>query len=444
MDQSFSAQNFRKIIDLENRKGVYLEGRFFPSLKRITDKIKKCNSNIRHYRKINSEKKEIKECEKKDALKKKKESMCLKELEKISEKALRKDFSLDITQKIIPNGKPQYLVDSSPEQYFVIKQAQYNINRLFKVKQSNRFEIVSQVLSILGDDFPKYVIKTDIDDFYESIPHLKLYQIIDGNNLLSPPSRKFLKQLLRKYEDITGLKVGVPRGVGVSAYLSELFMREVDDALRYLPGVSYYARYVDDIIIIFVPIPNDHSRDFIKEVKDVIEGDFGLKINDSPPNNKTKCLDLRIGGSTQNIDYLGYRVFFSRGNIKTRLTRKKINRYKNRIDRALNDFVHSSKINEKAARKILVKRFRFLTGNTRLKNRKKNALVGVYYSNCHLTDIGDLIGLDKYYENEVNKIIRNSHLKRRLLAFSFEKGFLERRYSAFKTHEFVKIMKVWK
>ena len=51
LNQSFSAENFRKILDLENRKGVFLEGEFFLSLKPITEDIRECNKNIKNKKK---------------------------------------------------------------------------------------------------------------------------------------------------------------------------------------------------------------------------------------------------------------------------------------------------------------------------------------------------------------------------------------------------------
>ena len=47
LDQSFSAENFRKILDYENRKGLYLEGEYFQDIEIITEEIKKCNTEIR-------------------------------------------------------------------------------------------------------------------------------------------------------------------------------------------------------------------------------------------------------------------------------------------------------------------------------------------------------------------------------------------------------------
>ena len=40
INQSFSPENFRTIFDYENRRGVYLEGRFFPEIAKLTDEIK--------------------------------------------------------------------------------------------------------------------------------------------------------------------------------------------------------------------------------------------------------------------------------------------------------------------------------------------------------------------------------------------------------------------
>ena len=47
LDQSFSFANFRKIFDIENRKGNYLEGEFLPEVKTLSNEIKSCNSALR-------------------------------------------------------------------------------------------------------------------------------------------------------------------------------------------------------------------------------------------------------------------------------------------------------------------------------------------------------------------------------------------------------------
>ncbi len=44
--------------------------------------------------------------------------------------------------------------------------------------------------------------------------------------------------------------VGLPRGVPLSATLSEYSMKRFDRFVSTLPEVYYYARYVDDIVIV--------------------------------------------------------------------------------------------------------------------------------------------------------------------------------------------------
>ncbi len=441
LNQSFSAENFRKILDLENRKGVFLEGKFFPILKAITDDIRQCNKNIRSKKKDKTAPaNEINELyEQRKGLKERKESQLNIELQKISEKVVAPDFKIELTKKDIPGEKSLYLVKDSPEHYFTMKQIQSNMARLFGVKQANRFEIISQVKVLLADGFPKYILRTDINDFYESIPHGRLLDKINGNNLLTYFSRKILRQVLTNYKVLSGGVKGVPRGVGISAYLAELYMRDIDRAVMSLNGIIYYARYVDDIIIIFTPTADEQKRDYKDEIKKIVEGKFELKLNE----DKTFTFDLRDSNRQCELEYLGYKIFFGDGKIKTRLTVKKINKYKSRIDLTFDSYTNISKVNEKEARKLLVKRMRFLTGNTRLKNNKNNVLVGIYHSNSQLTETNDLISLDDYLRNKIGAL-HITQLRERLNKYNFKSGFEEKRFSPFKTYELQKIMKAWK
>lgn len=47
LDQSFSATNFLKIVDIENRKGNYLEGEFFPDIEEISKEIHVAKNKLR-------------------------------------------------------------------------------------------------------------------------------------------------------------------------------------------------------------------------------------------------------------------------------------------------------------------------------------------------------------------------------------------------------------
>ena len=373
-------------------------------------------------------------------LKAQKEEKLNLELEKVSKKVLASDFRIDMEQEVIPDKKPIYITKDTPEHFFALKQVQANVFRLFGIKQSNRFAIVSQVKNLLNDKFPKYVLRTDIDDFYENIPQKNLLDKINRDNLLSPFSRKILRQILKKYSELSGSDKGIPRGIGVSAYFAELYMRDIDKEIMAMDDVTYFARYVDDIIIIFIPSSRTENVDYLKELKEIIEAKYKLKLNDG----KTKSSDLlEEEQHLCSFEYLGYKFIFGNGKVKTSFPDKKVKKYKSRINLAFNHYLNLSKVNKKEARNVLVKRLRFLTGNTRLKNSKENIMVGIYYSNSQLTEKNELKKLDDFLRAKIDVKIDSPQLQERLKRYNFKAGFETRRFSPFKTHELQEIMKIW-
>lgn len=442
LDQSFSAASFRRILDQENRKGVYLEGRYFPNTVAVTEQIKQCNADIKEKKKSSSVPQDEIDTlkEKLDNLKQTKEDLLMKELQNLSDRVVDRSFEIKLKRTDIPNSKPIYTPQDTPEHYFSMKQLQRNVANLFGVKQANRSSIVAQVKALLNDRFPKYVVRMDIKDFYESIPHQSLLERINGDNLLTPFSRKLLRQILNEYKAKSGSVTGIPRGIGVSAYLAELYMRDVDKDIKALPGVTYYARYVDDIVIIFTPTATLYNVDLIDELKSIVGKKYKLALN----SDKTHVFDLRNGDSSHEFDYLGYKIHFGNGEIKTKLTKRKTAKYKKRISSAFDEYVRLSRFDEKKARKLLVKRVRYLTGNTSLLNNKNNILVGIYYSNSELTDNTDLIGLDRYLDNEINKKVSLQQVKQRLRKYSFNEGFETKKFSPFTAQDLKSIVKVWK
>ena len=407
---------------------------------KINEEIKENNTKIKKNKKLkNFEIVKILN-EKKKTLKEKKETELVRELEEISRKISCKNFEIILDKKEIPLQKPIYIVPNKPEYYFAIKQIQYNIFRLFNVKQSSRNNIVKQVIGLLEDKFPKYIIRTDITDFFESINHDPLKQKIIKNNLLTPLSRKILLGILESYKSKSNSKKGIPRGIGVSAYLAEMYMRDIDKEIMNIRGVTYYGRYVDDIIIIFSPAPTDTNRKYLAEVKNIVEKKHKIKLNP----NKTEEFDLVKSRSINSLIYLGYEIEFGTGKVVVTFPQKKIDKYRSKIRLAFDHYVNYSKVDERNARRILVKRIRFLTGNTRLANNKKNILIGVYYSNSILSNYNQLMGVDSFLNWQINHRINSRSLKKRLNKYSFTNGFKSKHFSPFNTKELSEIMKIWK
>ena len=157
-------------------------------------------------------------------------------------------FKFSLNKFVADNDKEVYTLDiASHTHLFAIKQLQYNIRHTFKVKQSNRHSILANVKTFLNSNIPVYVIRTDISSFYESIPHNRLMPMIFGNTLLSNKSKAFIKGILGEYENIKDHALvspfqGIPRGIGISSYLSELYMRDIDTNIACRKEVMYYAR----------------------------------------------------------------------------------------------------------------------------------------------------------------------------------------------------------
>lgn len=151
-------------------------------------------------------------------------------------------------------------------QLFAMKQLQTNLQKTFKVKQANRHLIMTNIKLLLKTKRPYYIIRTDVSSFFESIPQDQLRHTIMDNTLLSYKSKVFVNAILKEYEiekaklkddERDGMKdgCGVPRGIGISSLLSEIYMRDLDGSIKKRPEVIFYVRYVDDIFMLLAELP---------------------------------------------------------------------------------------------------------------------------------------------------------------------------------------------
>lgn len=469
LDQSFSAENFQNIFQIENRKGN-LKKDMFPDdyIDKIL-KIKQLKASIRE--KLSARKKgeitkeeyvrfqeetndEIKKS------KKEKDDVLYKQMKEISREVNDASFNFPVTIDY-RNGSPVYLLENNLATFYALKQLQNNVQKTFKVKQANRYHILKQIQLLLNDDFPKYVIRTDIKSFYESIPQAKLIRTIEENTLLNYQSKEFISIIIKEYEskkDILTFEKdkGIPRGVGISAYLSELYMRDIDSKIKSLNDITFYARYVDDIFIVITPhntiLPKES---YLKEIKTIVS-ESELSLNES----KTILIDMLNPKQSlsETITYLGYKFTItcpqSKYNTSINISDNKIDKYKKRIEWSFNAYNTESKYNEREARKKLFDCLRMLTGNTTLTNSKKGIKLGSYFSNSILEkkNLKDLEKLDDYLIQACDNFLTPYHklmvdkekLKTHIITkFSFCKGFQEKRFHTFHVKELAILKQTW-
>jgi len=462
LNQSFSSKTFQEIFDKENRKGKNVEKRFandFNESLQTLDNIKTLSQLIRNT--LNKNARKVLYFERKE-LKNTRNSQIKTVLEETANRIVNKKEPIELQFGDI-FGKQTYKLEESVDLFFLGKKIYENIHKTYNVKPSNRHSVLSELINHLEDRFPKFVIRTDIKNFYESVPQKKLLDKINDDHLLSILTKKFINHAFESYNSLTNqtdklIAKGLPRGVGFSAYLSELYMRKIDNSIKNLSDCVYYARYVDDIIAIFIPKHTDVDSTYLSNYRIQIEAIINeeeLELNTSKTmeyNLLKNISDIRshtinFQGITNYISnpkyitFLGYNIgsvatYKQNGevrleNLSIELSEQKIKKYKNRIKLAFLHFNQKKSHNRKVAFKLLNARIDYLTQNTKLRNNKDKVFVGIYYSNCFLNNLKSLEIIQNSLDFYINRAGLSLSEKALLKSYDFKDGFNTKKIKLF-------------
>lgn len=466
LDQSFTAYHFNEVFQIERRKGNIRKDFLPGSYLAVLEDGHRIDDEIRELKRVKRKEWTPEQKERFDELKEEfKVNLKLRRQEEskwfeaLAEKINRKGFKIKLN-KIELGDKDGFTLTDTPENFFVMKTLQYNLKKVFKVQQANRHRIMTQVRILMNESTPKYIIRTDVHHFYESIPQDKLLNMIKGNTLLSKMSVRFIWQILEEYERLKDVEepegLGVPRGVGVSAYLSEIYLRDLDERIKRRPEVVYYVRYVDDIFMILSHLPVGVSIEaYYDDIRKEFE-ELGLKLmdpDDEDQKEKLQLLDLYTflskGDKDQSgkFSYLGYQLEWLRhyveaGNqsgseliTKFNISENKKTKIRKRIDAAFKHFEEKTKYSLSEARKDLRDSLRFIAGNYRLTKSKAGVKAGIYYNNDLLTEVQVLNGFTKHlrkkdikvyptvFKDKASKERYIEGIKRMVKRFNFQKNW---------------------
>lgn len=416
-DQSFSAENYLTIFQEENRKGHIAFDTMPEPYRNIVAEIKAKKSaanEITKKKKSNRTEEDVAALEElKSSVKNKqidRDKELKNELCKYAQTANNKDFAFLITN-YTENDKQIFTIDTSQWEYFyAIKNLQRILRGLFNVKQANKHQIMSNVKLLLNTTAPFYLIRTDITSFFESIPQQALLDKINANNLLNNKTKGMIRGILSEYnrqKDTHKIKTdcGVPRGIGISSYLSEIYMHDIDQHIRNREEVIFYARYVDDILLILAGLPNNQNIcQYYKALKELF-ANYGLEIKKNDPiEDKCKLFNFYDSTKKQQFTYLGYKITISKPsnviNADFGMSDKKIDRIKHKIDTAFTHFEKVSKRNIKKAKRDLSDSLDLISGNYRLTKSKERVKAGLFFGNDLLTDLTDLESLTAYLSDK--------------------------------------------
>lgn len=396
LDQSFSAHNFEVLFNLENRKGhIDITSMSQPYQDVLAD-IKDSKEKLRELRKKKKADRTPEECleietlesELKELHQRKAETLS-EDMASVADEVNSRHFSFEI-DKHIYKGKEEFTLKESRASFYAMKQLLYNMKRTFKIEMPGRHQIMTSIKPLLNMKMPIFIIRTDINSFYESIPQDRLLNKVYDNSLLSFKSKSFVKQIFQAYESVKDINltpagVGVPRGIGISAMLSEVYMQDIDQRIKSRAEVIYYTRYVDDIFMILTSL-DGHSKlnDYYRNLRDEFKL-IGLELKAIGGDKCNLITYSPCAFANVHFDYLGYKLKLTKPSkeLKTvySLSDNKIDKLKNKIDNAFKHFENLSKKDIKAARRDLLDSLDYITGNIRLSNSKNHAKAGLYYNN---------------------------------------------------------------
>lgn len=376
-------------------------------------------------------------------------------------------FQVDL-KKVSVRGKVAY-THRNIEQELSARLISKNIRANYKIRQQNRNVIIKNLISLLKESCPYHVHRFDIQNFFESIDRAELFKRLMNDGKCS---RQTLLLVYQLFEKIESQKIsGLPRGLGISATLSDYTLHEFDSKIKRERNVFFYARFVDDIVLI--TSPEMQKGDVIKLIEDNIFP--GLKIHKS--GNKihhhqvNKATDKSDQGEKQpkRFEYLGYQfsIFeennfhdtilgFSKRRLEIDICHGKIDKLKSRIITSFTSYL--SNPSAPGCFSLLEKRVKALTGNYIINDpiTKINIKTGIYYNyaeknnrqNCPLVSLDALLRglLFSSHHHLSRRICKNLTLaqRKKLIGYTFNHGFYGERLHFF-THEDLKQMKeAWK
>jgi hypothetical protein len=205
-------------------------------------------------------------------------------------------------EPIVIKKKIAHCVRSTPHSV-VLRGLNRLIRQATKVRPSDRDTIIRRLRTVLIEGVPHRIYKFDIKAFFESLDAKQLYEQIANIPELPRSATIVLENYLNEVR-ARGI-IGMPRGVPLSATLSEFALQRFDGELSILPEVYFHARYVDDIVV--VTGARENPNEFTRKIRKLLLP-LGLELN----HKKTKRIDIPVQAKSNGqailgqFDYLGY------------------------------------------------------------------------------------------------------------------------------------------
>lgn len=185
------------------------------------------------------------------------------------------------------------------------KGTHFGLNRIKKFLQGAR--------SIYGKNVPIYCLRMDIEKFFSSVSWDVL---ITATNKTIPceKTKKLIEKIITKHRcfDINGnfikapdiinseKRKGLPIGNLTSQLFANIYLNELDHFVKEILRVKWYARYMDDFLIIHP------DRNYLKEMRDAIKMFLGYELKLKFHPKKVIIQNVKTG-----LPFVGYLIFYN-------------------------------------------------------------------------------------------------------------------------------------
>ena len=348
--------------------------------------------------------------------------------------------------------KNAYLVEDRPF-IIVLRSLNHTVATTAKVRMADRDSIIRSLSTVLEEGVHHRIYKFDIKTFFETVDTDHLCRAIRRDLRVPRIASDALERFFARMKAL-GIS-GIPRGVPLSATVADYVMREFDESISQSEFVYFYARYVDDIVI--VTGGRETRSSFVRYVTKMLPP--GLKFNASKTFYVDLPMDRKGTGAKKlcHLDFLGYRFSLfetKRGDSLTRpvkisIAPKKIARLKARICRSFLAFLKDGDLDQ------LHRRLQMLSGNFNVRDvaTRLNRNVGLFCNYRRINDDSNLLEVDALLRailmgtkaglaaRVAAKISKAQ--RRRLLVYRFQHSFREKTFYNFKPAELLSLRRCW-
>lgn len=335
------------------------------------------------------------------------------------------------------NNKDVFIAKSK-EYEIILSLCKDELEKVFNVRVSNRNTSIANLKTILQDRLSKKAYKLDIKGFYENINCVELSNIIKNNPYLDFKTKSYIVSFL------SWCTQGLPRGLSISAILSEIFLQKFDTDLLLRDEVLFFVRYVDDMVIITTETQN--TSNFMGKLSDILPNTLEF-------NQDKKAEILLDENNESEFDFLGYKFQirncwnnknndFKKEFRKVRLgiADKKVKKIKTRLVKSFLDYKRNTDF------PLLNKRILFLTKNYIIQKNGRKVKSGIYYNYSLIDDAESLLildDLDKFLRLQINLSTLNREDKFKLYRARFKTGFEKKQIVSFSLFDLKQIKRYW-